>query len=432
MTSVSYGQLLRRNRNFRLLWGGQIVSQLGDWFSAITVQSLLIRYTHSAGSLAWFMIASMLPGFLLGPLAGVLVDRLPRKTVMIGADLLRVLIALGLLFFRGPGTVWVAYACIAGLASFAAFFEPARTSTIPNVTSEEELVTANALSSVTWSILLTSGALVGGIVGHFLGTDAAFILNSLSFLGSAALLAPLKAPPSEPHPDRRHGFGELLEGFKYVGRHPQVRSALRAKMGWGLAGGVQVLIPVYGGRLFQLHGDPGGQLSISLLYAAGGLGTALGPLIARRFTGRDLPRIRWAIGISFLLGGFYYACMGFAPSLAAVGLFLLLARFHGAIIWVFSTVLLQMLTEDRYRGRVFAAEMSLFTGTMMLSSIATGWALDSGRASAMGAAQGMGVISVAAGLLWVTDLARRLVPAAPAPEAAGGVVRARSEPEHEE
>ncbi|MGV3721702.1 MAG: MFS transporter, partial [Actinomycetota bacterium] len=355
MSAISYGELIRGNRNFRYWWGGQIVSQLGDWFSAITLQALLYSYTQSATALLWFMVATMLPNFLLGPVAGVIVDRLPRKAVMIGADLIRAVIALGLLAFRGPETAWVAYACVAGISSLTAFFEPARISTLPKITSDEELVTANALSAVTWSILLTSGAVVGGIVGRYLGPSAAFVLNGVSFLASAWLLRWMVVPPTEGAGAHVHGAGGILAGYRYVKAHPEIFAALTVKLGWGLAGGIQVLLPIYGGRLFPLPGDLNGQLSTSLLFAANGLGTGLGPVIARRFTGRDLPRIRWAIAISFLMSGVYYACMAGAPNLAVVGLFLLLARLHGAIVWVFSTVLLQIQTRDQFRGRVFAA-----------------------------------------------------------------------------
>src|SRR4051794_40946207 len=116
MATVSYAQLVRWNRNFRLYWGGQIVSQLGDWFSLVAINALLLKYTGSASSIAGFMIAQMLPGLLLGPAAGVLVDRLPRKLVMIGADLARAGAALGLLAVRGPETVWLAYASVAVMA----------------------------------------------------------------------------------------------------------------------------------------------------------------------------------------------------------------------------------------------------------------------------------------------------------------------------
>ena len=107
MQTISYGQLLRRNRDYRRLWGGQVVSQLGDWFSLITLQSLLLTLTGSASSLAALMIAQMLPLFLLSPAAGVVVDRLPRKHVMIAADLGRAGIALGFLLVRDGETAWL-------------------------------------------------------------------------------------------------------------------------------------------------------------------------------------------------------------------------------------------------------------------------------------------------------------------------------------
>lgn len=412
MSTVSYSQLVRRNRDFRLFWAGQIVSQLGDWFNVVTVQVLLVKYTHSAGSVGAFIIAQMLPVFLMGPVAGVIVDRLPRKTVMIGSDVARALIALGLLGVQGKETVWLAYACIAGLSFFSAFFEPARISTLPNITSDEELVTANALSSVTWSILLTSGALVGSVVASIFGPSVAFILNSLSFVASALLLWQMHVPPTERSEEPKHGFGEVAAGFGYVREHPEILGALTAKLGWGLAGGIQGLLAIYGTQVFRLRGDRDGNLSVGLLLAVGGLGTAFGPIVARRFTGRDPARIRWAIAISFVMGWVYYTCMAFSPNLWVVGFFLMLARFHGAIIWVFSTVLLQILVRDQFRGRVFAAETSLFTATMMLSNVAVTKALDAHIATVSSATLVLAVLSGVMGAIWVFRLARGLTPEA--------------------
>lgn len=416
MPPVSYVQLLARNRCFRFLWFGQIVSQLGDWFSAITVQALILQYTGTATSLAWFMIASMLPGMLLGPVAGVAADRLPRKWVMIGADLLRMGIALGFLLVHDRQTVWIGYLCQAGLSSLAAFFEPARVSTVPNITREEELVSANALSSVTWSLLLTSGALVGGLIGRFFGPTAAFLLNSLSFLGSALLLTQVRVP-SVPPGRVQHGFHDLLDGIRFVKARRDVLAALTAKMGWGLAGGIQVLLPIYGQRIFPLPGDRAGQLTISLLFAAGGLGTAIGPLIARRVVGRDPDRIRWAITVAFLLGGFFYLCMSRAPNLALAGAALLCSRMNGAVVWVFSTILLQIVVEDRFRGRVFAAETSFFTAAMMLSSVAVTEAMDRMHLSVPHATLTMGVVSGVVGMTWLACLIPGRIRAAEAPTA---------------
>jgi MFS family permease len=223
----------------------------------------------------------------------------------------------------------------------------------------------------------------------------------------------------------------MVDGFRYVRHHPELRGAITAKLGWGLAGGMQVLLPVIGKQLYRLPHDPQGQLSISLLFAAGGLGTALGPVVARRFTGREIPRIRWAIAYAFVMGGVFYLCMATVPTLlggidptrgflgsalhvygpsvlglSAMCFCLFLARFHGAVIWVFSTVLLQMLSEDRYRGRVFAAETSLFTASMMASSVAAGFALDSRHMGVGPVILAMAVVSLVVGVIWVVSLLR--------------------------
>src|SRR5437660_11750759 len=150
MPATSYSQLLRGNRNFRVLWAGQIVSQLGDWFNFVTLQAVLLQLTGSATSVAGLWIAQSLPLFFLGPVAGVVVDRFSRKRVMIAADLARAAIALGFLAIHSEGTTWLAYPLFAGLQVFSTFFEPARTATIPNITTRDELITANALSAVTW------------------------------------------------------------------------------------------------------------------------------------------------------------------------------------------------------------------------------------------------------------------------------------------
>src|SRR6058998_2224350 len=172
-----YLSLLRRNRNFRLLFIGQAISQLGDWFNSVAVYALLLDLTGSATAVAWMMIVQFLPIAIVGPVAGVVVDRVNRRRLMIAADLLRGSLILGLLLVRRPDHVWIAYAVMALTVSASAFFEPARTATIPNITSDEEVLPANALSSATWSAMLAIGASAGGIVTMVAGRNVAFFIN---------------------------------------------------------------------------------------------------------------------------------------------------------------------------------------------------------------------------------------------------------------
>jgi MFS family permease len=402
LTTLSYAQLLRQNPDFRRLWGGQIVSQLGDWFNLITLQSLLLQLTGSAFSLSQLMLAQMLPLFLLSPVAGVAVDRFPRKWVMVTTDLARAVVALGFLLIHDRQTTWLAFACYGMLSSLTVFFEPARQAIIPNITRPEELVAANALSAVTWSLLLTSGALVGGIVTTYLGREFAFVLNSVSFVGSALFIRGIRVPVVEGGRHHEGGFGDLVAGFRYVAGRRDLMSLLSVKAAWGLTGGAQVLVTLYGQRLFPI--SPGkGVLSISLLTACSGLGTALGPVIARRAVGDSSRGMYWAIAVGYLLGGAFYLALGTARSLEGAGVALFFCRMGGSTLWVFSTVLLQRTAADRFRGRVFAAEGALFTLSMAVSGMGVGAAIDRG-VNAFDAAAFLGVVALSTGLIWSTGL----------------------------
>jgi len=143
-TTTVYLTLLRTNRNFRLLFFGQAISQLGDWFNAVAVYALLLDLTGSATAVAWMMITQYLPVAIVGPMAGVVVDRVDRRRVMIVADIVRGVLIVGLLLVRRSDQVWIAYVVMALVVAASAFFEPARTATIPNVTSAAELLPANA------------------------------------------------------------------------------------------------------------------------------------------------------------------------------------------------------------------------------------------------------------------------------------------------
>src|SRR5436190_24011171 len=105
----TYVSLLRSNRNFRLLYIGQTISQLGDWFNAVAVYALLLDLTGSATAVAWMMITQFLPVAIVSPLAGVVVDRVNRRRLMIAADLVRGILIVGLLLVRQRDDVWIAY-----------------------------------------------------------------------------------------------------------------------------------------------------------------------------------------------------------------------------------------------------------------------------------------------------------------------------------
>ena len=155
----------------------------------MAVYALLLDLTGSATAVAWMMIVQFLPVAVVGPLAGVAVDRVNRRRLMIAADLVRGVLILGLLLVRRPDQVWIAYVVMAFTVAASAFFEPARTATIPNITAADELLPANALASATWSAMLAVGASVGGVVTAVAGRNLAFAINAASFFWSAVFIA---------------------------------------------------------------------------------------------------------------------------------------------------------------------------------------------------------------------------------------------------
>lgn len=409
MTSPT--DVLRHNRNFRLLFIGQAISQLGDWFNSVAVFALLLDLTGSATAVAWMMIVQFLPMAIIGPLAGVVVDRVDRRRLMIAADLVRGVLILGLLLIREPAQVWIAYIVIALSVSATAFFEPARTSTIPNVTSAEELMPANALSSAMWSAMLAIGASVGGLVTVLSGRDWAFIINAASFFVSALFISRTKIPwTPRPRPTQRvaladlSGVTDLREGFAYVRRHSHVAALMFVKAGWGLAGGVLLLLTIFGQRVFPVAGTTAG--GIGVLYGARGIGAALGPMALRWLLGQSPPTLRRSIGPAYFIVGFFYVVLGLAPSLPIAALAVLCAHFGGSILWVFSTVLLQMEVPDHLRGRVFSAELALVTLTSSISSYLTASAIDTQGWSPRTTALVLGSLFCLPGSFWLLMLSR--------------------------
>jgi MFS family permease len=408
--SAGYVELLRRNRDFRLLWLGQVVSQLGDWFDTIALFTLVLRLTGSGRAVGLVLVARFLPSVVLGPLSGVFADRFNRRTLMIASDLGRALVVLGFLFVRRPEQVWLVYVLTVLQLGLSSFFEPARSAAIPSIVRERELVTANAISSVTWSAMLTLGAAFGGPVTAWFGTDAAFVIDSLTYVVSALLILSVRLPPRPAREKRRLtlskalGVSDTLEGLRYVRSRPRVLALLLVKPAWGLGGGILTLLPVFGEKIFPVGGSAAAGMSV--LYFARGIGTAVGPVLMRRFYGETRVQMQLAIGFSFVTAGVFYVLFGGSGSFALALVWLAVAHMGGSVLWVFSTVLLQATVEDEFRGRVFAAELMLMTLAMAASNYATGEALDHFGYSPRTVTAAIGVFFTLPGLLWL--LTRRL------------------------
>ena len=410
----AYGRLVRDNRNFRRLWSAQIVSELGDWFYALAIYNLLLQLTGKASSVGLAVVLQVLPQFLVGPMAGVVNDRIRRKRVMIAADLARMLIVSGMLLVRSPGMVWLVYPLLFLETTMAAFFEPARNAVIPNIVGDQRLLIANTLSSITWSFNLAVGAALGGVVAVVFGRNTVFAVNALSFLASAALIRGMRF--AEPHaanlpPLRLRDlvdFSPVVEGIRYIRKDRRLFTTLFLKMGLGFMGANNVILPLLGERVFPvrlpgLSAQRGAVLGMSLLLGARGTGALIGPLAGGAWAKGQHARLRSGILYGFIMAAVGYLAVGVAPSVWFAVAAVIVAHSGGSTIWVFSTTLLQIYTTDRFRGRVFSAELSLFTLTVAASSYLAGVAIDWGvhpRQTAILA--GLAVLVPAA--LWAAEL----------------------------
>lgn len=353
---------LRRNRSFVSLWLAQGVSSMGDWVYTIAVAASLAGREANPATFATMLIAQVGPAALMGAVGGPLVDRLPRKGVMVMSDLLRGL-AVASLFLFGAPTIPHLYAVAVALGVLGALAQPALHASLPNVVDSQHLVAANALVSATFNGAVMVGPMLGGILVARLGFAPAIFVNGVTFIGSALLVARVHLPPRPPCDEDWHPVTELREGFRYMGTTPIVRSVIAVMGVVMLAAAVKSPIePLFVLRV--LHARPemlgfiGGAWGIGMV-----VGSMLAPGAARKWRRENL---LWAgvaiVGMSVVVA----AQVGAVVALLALWL---LAGAGNAIGTVCYESLLQERTPDELRGRVFAASEAVLD-TAFLGGVA--------------------------------------------------------------
>lgn len=378
-TGAGYLELLKNNPNFRLFWSAQLISAAGDWFNNVALLGLVLQLTASGFASGMVLLTTSLPYFLLIPITGPIVDRFSRKRVMLLANLAGAVLALLYLLVRDSSLLWLLFAGNILLVSSAAFFNPASSAIVPNIVSRRELYAANALTGATWGVMVMVGSGLGGLVSVAFGRDIVFIVNSLTFLLAAFLIWRIKVP-TKPAGDSGNGFstrfstwGNFRAGLAYLGQRHRVISLVSLKSGWNAAGGVLVLLSIFGNQVF--HAGDGG---IGLLYAGRGLGALLGPFLIKPLAGNDPARMRGVVVLGYILQAVGYSI--FAGS-AEIGLWLaflalIFGHLGGGINWTASSIMLQEVVPDHYRGRVFAIDLGFSSLTQAVSTLIWSVALE--------------------------------------------------------
>ncbi len=405
MNSATYSELLRRNKNFRRLWTGQFISELGTWFSFIAELGVVRLLSGSALVATALLVARLLPFLLAAPIAGVLTDRFSRKRIMIVADVLRAAVALVYLIAIPLRAPWIIVACSAMMTTISMFFEAAKNAAMPNMVTSRELLTANVMMFSTRFLQYTLGAALGGVTAVQFGYNVAFLVNSLSFIASAVFIilipeavmrkttqtqsvakpqvdpmsaescasAPI-AGSEQPVETAGSFFKDLREGLSYIWVTPFVRGIILLNVGWATGGGmVNLLFDQMGAHTFA-HDDLG-DWNVAALFTASGAGLFLGMVLARRAGAwaTEEHRAGLFIGWSLVAQGALLSVAGLMPSLALMAVFVAAARLVlGAEFGVQETFMMRVL-PDHYRGRVFTTDRSLELSTMAIATVASGW-----------------------------------------------------------
>ncbi|MBI1255870.1 MAG: MFS transporter [Chloroflexi bacterium] len=394
---VGYRQLLKQNPRFRTLWIAQLISTAGDWFNSVAVLGLVLQLTRSGLGASLVLLAGTLPMFFLMPIAGPVADRFDRRTVMILSNLFSAGVALLFILVKTEDMVWLLYVASVLLVVSASFFNPASSASIPNIVTRGELFSANALGGASWGIMLLVGSALGGIVSTLLGRDAAFVINALSFLLAAGLIALIEIPSPRTTHQRMTPVRDFVEGMRYLRANLPSMALVAIELGWGFGAGVVVLLSVLGTQVFRA-GDAG----IGILYAGRGLGVLIGPFLVPALAGNNIRKLRHVVWLSFLLAAIGYLIVAYAGWKDSIGLAffaLMLAHFGGGVIWAVASILLQITTPDRLRGRVLAVNGGLGTLGSGISTLLFGLALEAGTVPMTLAVVGAALFA-AYGLFW--------------------------------
>jgi len=398
---VGFLELLRVNPLFRRYWTANAISMLGEWFNTVAMFVLIDSLTDSALGIGFLFVLRMFSLAFPQVFTGMLADRFSRKWLMIWANLLSAVAVLILLTVDGPGDVWLVYVIASVLMMLHAVYIPAENAALPSMVKDNELLTANALNSGTWSASLAIGAAIGGFVVAAHGVEVAFIVNAATFVLAAGIIWTMTIPQKK-YIDKEGGLwantiGQISDGFRIILTTPPVRRVITAKALWGIFGGGLVYMLVLAGEDIGLGGVAAG---IGVLFAARGIGTGLGPILARYvFTDRG----RWPFLLGWLVSacGLGYAAIAWLEWSPWIALLVVAAHAASGANWVLSTVLLQERSEDEWRGRMFSTDFLLMTTVHGLSTLVAALMIEYGPWELREVLQIFAVGQILSGLIWV-------------------------------
>jgi MFS family permease len=374
---MQYTQFISTNRNFRWLWSGMIVSLFGDWFNTIALYEMVGTMSKSPLALAWVFVLKVLPFAFFAPFGGLIADRFDRRKLMMHMDLLRAICVFALIVANETHHLTLVYIFLTLQVMAGAIFQPAYQALLPNIVSKDDLLTASALLSGSWSILLAVGSALGGLALTIFPRSVVLLVDSLSYLFSMYCVWKIVAPKMDIKPLTQNwiqeGYEGIAAGWRLMKEQPRIGKVAVAKATWSSGGAALVFMLSLLGMSW-MPSTP--ALGIGILYSARGLGTGIGPLIARRFFTKESQWVR-VMGIAVVGSGLtYLSTVWIGKSWIFLTLLVCIAHAFSGINWVLSSVTLQKRTPDAFRGRVMSTELLFVTFVEALVTLLAGFLLE--------------------------------------------------------
>ena len=374
-----YAEFFFSNQKFRRLWAASVISLLGEWFNTIALFFLILEFSGSEFLLGVLFSVRMALFAVSQPINGLLADRMSRKSLMLWANVFQIFLALSFLMVDGEEDMWWLIGMSGLMMLLHGVYVTAERAALPNIVDDDDLITANAIDSASWSTALCIGAMLGGITVSIWGTDMAFIIDSYTFLLSSLLLIPLtfeqKYDESVNGPILKTAISNIKLGWSRIYNDKKLLRIVFAKSSWNLAGAglAGVFLVLAGGSLTGY----GAAFGFGLFFFARGIGTGIGPLIARALF-KDRSKWSGLIGILVSISGCFYFLVGitlevYLPLTVAL---IILAHSASGGNWVLSTVLTQTWVEDEVRGRVFSIDMLILGTTAAFSTTIAGYLVE--------------------------------------------------------
>ncbi len=363
--------LLQRNPGFGRLWAAAAVSQVGDWLSFVAVAVLAMHQGSDAFGLATVFAAHALPGALLSPVAGALVDGLDRRRVLIAADLLSSLVTLGMMLAAISGALFAVPLLLLVRSGISAIAPAGESAAVRRLVGERDLLAANSALAATWSVAFVAGMALGGFAA-LLGPALALGLDAASFVLAAALHATLPAMPSSGAQRSvlaiiRQTPRDTREALRRAAAHRPLLRAVLGKAPLALMGGAAWVALNLLGAEARPFGSA--EVSFGVLQALRGAGTGVGPLVAARLaragvSDRALLRACVVLTIASI------AALAVARSPLSLSLVCLGWGTGIGSNWVLTHASLQRLSGDAIIGRLAAFDELIVTVAMVIAAFA--------------------------------------------------------------